>query len=41
MADQYAYNASGYRQRYYHSQAAANRFHVVQRNGRIVVEEVV
>ena len=41
MSEQYAYNASGYRQRYYRSQEAASRFRVVHHNGRISVEEVV
>lgn len=49
MADQYAYNANGYRQRYYHgdyarpvqSSFAPRRFTITQRNGRLVVEEIV
>lgn len=43
MADQYAYNADGYRQRYYHQpqQAQQRRFTIRQHNGRLVVEEIV
>ena len=42
QADQYAYNASGYRARYHHAQAnAPRRYTVTQRNGRLVVEEIV
>ncbi|MFT3696370.1 MAG: site-2 protease family protein [Kofleriaceae bacterium] len=49
MADQFAYNGNGYRQRYYHddyrqpaqSSFAQRRFTVTQRNGRLVVEEIV
>jgi hypothetical protein len=42
MADQYAYNAGGYRQRYYHEAAAPQRrFTIRQVGGRLVVEEIV
>src|SRR3569623_90021 len=44
MAHQYAYNAGGYRQRYYHDAPAApaNRHYTItQRNGRLVIEEVI
>ncbi|HEY0255582.1 MAG TPA: M50 family metallopeptidase [Kofleriaceae bacterium] len=43
MADQFAYNGNGYRQRYYHqpAQPQARKFTVTQRNGRFVVEEIV
>ena len=44
MANQYAYNAGGYKQRYYHDAAPApanRRYTITQRNGRLVVEEVV
>jgi len=43
MADQYAYNAGGYRQRYYRDPVPAQqrRFTITQRNGRLVVEEIV
>ena len=42
MANQYAYNNAGYRQHYYHDVAPQNRrFTITQRNGRLVIEEVV
>lgn len=44
-ADQYAYNANGYRQRYYREPVVnvnqPKRYTMVQRNGRYVVEEIV
>ena len=41
MAEQYAYNRDGYRQRYYHEpEPAARRFTIRQRDGRFVIEEV-
>ena len=48
MADQFAYGANGYRQRYYREPVVPHvnvdqpkRFTVTQRNGRYVVEEIV
>jgi Zn-dependent protease len=43
MADQYAYNSDGYRARYFHQPVhqQQRRFTVTQRNGRLVVEEIV
>lgn len=42
MADQYAYNAGGYRQRYYReAPSPQRRFTIRQIGGRLVVEEIV